>query len=135
MRNIKKIVIHCTDSDDSLDIGARDIRRWHVNDNGWSDIGYHYVVRRSGKIERGRPHDRAGAHARGHNHDSLGICWVGRKNPSPMQWSAIVKLGRAMRNQYQIEIDNVFGHTELDPSKTCPNLDMDLYRAELLFKD
>lgn len=60
-----------------MDIGASEIRRWHVDGNGWADIGYHYVIRRDGTVEKGRPLSRAGAHAQGHNHDSIGICLVG----------------------------------------------------------
>ena len=135
MREIKQLIIHCTYSDDSLDIGVREIRDWHVSGFGWSDVGYHYVVRRSGKVEAGRPEDKAGAHVRGHNHNSLAVCWVGNKEPSPMQWTALLRLCRELRTKHNIKIGNVFGHFELDPNKTCPNLNMDLVRAELIFKD
>jgi hypothetical protein len=57
-------------------VGVDDIRAWHIR-RGWSDIGYHAVIRRSGLVEFGRPSVRVGAHVRGHNIDSLGICLVG----------------------------------------------------------
>lgn len=137
MREINKIVIHVTDSDDSLDIGFREINRWH-KERGWLSpsgisCGYHYVIRRSGQIEQGRPLEEAGAHVKGHNSDSIGIVWVGRKDAADAQIISLLSLTRAMMDQYSIPVDAVYGHFELDPNKTCPNLDMNKVRAELLF--
>lgn len=133
-RKIDLIVIHCTASPDYLDIGAKEIRGWHVDGNGWSDIGYHYIVRRNGEIERGRPDKIAGAHARGVNSTSIGICWVGINNPSPEQEKSLVGLTNWLRGKYNITIEQVKGHREaVKTSKTCPNLNMDRFRAELIF--
>lgn len=132
MRKIRKIVIHCTDSPDDIDVGAREIREWHLQ-RGWSDIGYHYVIRRNGVVERGRSDDTAGAHVYGHNNDSLGVVWVGKKVMDPRQLQSLLPLIRGLMNQYDVEIDKVYGHYELDSNKTCPNLDMNWVRAELLF--
>ncbi len=77
MREIKKIVVHCAATKPSMNIGVDEIRDWHVNGNGWSDIGYHDVIRRDGSVEAGRPHSIAGAHARYHNKNSIGVCLVG----------------------------------------------------------
>jgi N-acetyl-anhydromuramyl-L-alanine amidase AmpD len=74
---VRFIVVHCSATPPDADIGADEIRRWHVEDNGWSDIGYHYVIRRAGVIEHGRSLDYQGAHVRGYNHESVGICLVG----------------------------------------------------------
>lgn len=133
MRKIRRIVIHCSDTEDSLDISARDIREWHTRDNGWSDIGYHYVVRRNGTLEKGRDLDQIGAHVQGHNKDSIGICWVGRKQISSEQYTSLLAVVRGLMNMFNLTVDNVYGHKELDDHKTCPNLDMDYFRAELLF--
>ena len=84
MREIKQIVVHCTASPDHMDIGANTIRQWHL-DRGWSDNGYHYVVRRNGEIEKGRPDRIPGAHARGVNRTSIGIVWVGVNSIDPRQ--------------------------------------------------
>lgn len=137
MRTIKKIIIHCSDSEDSLDIGRKEIDEWHrlrgfLSDSGIS-IGYHYVVRRSGLIEVGRPVAEVGAHVKGHNSDSIGICWVGRKAPAAKQKEELFKLVKSCMKTYNVPIDKVFGHYEFDPGKTCPNLDMIKVRAELLF--
>jgi len=80
MRAIRRIIIHSSATRARTDIGMQEIRSWHVNDNKWSDIGYHFVIRRlkkDGEIEEGRPLRLAGAHVINHNSDSIGICMVG----------------------------------------------------------
>ena len=65
----------------SMDIGVKEIRRWHMRaPRSWSDVGYHYVIRRDGSIEQGRDITRIGAHVKGFNNHSIGICWVGGLN-------------------------------------------------------
>ncbi len=75
--DIKYIVVHAADTKPSMDIGVKEIRKWHVSERGFSDIGYHFVIRRNGNIETGRPLDIPGAHVRGYNYTSWGICLVG----------------------------------------------------------
>ena len=76
--SVKKIVIHCSATAPSQDIGAREINEWHTSPpNNWSMIGYHFVIRRDGTLEYGRPLTKQGAHTRGHNRQSWGICLVG----------------------------------------------------------
>lgn len=133
MREIDKIVIHCSDSPDSLDIGVREIRDWHKQ-RGWSDIGYHYVIRRNGTVESGRPFEIKGAHVRGHNEGSIGICWIGRDDIDDKQLVTLKKLVLAFTSKYKLDVtEDVYGHYELDSGKTCPNLDMIKFRAELIF--
>jgi N-acetylmuramoyl-L-alanine amidase len=133
VRKIEKLVVHCSDSQDSVDIGVKQIRRWHVEDNGWSDIGYHYVIRRDGRIERGRQDDTPGAHVRGHNSDSIGICVVGRTNFDTRQTQALYGLLRGLMEKYDLGVEDVWGHYELDDGKTCPNMEMTCIRAHTLF--
>lgn len=138
MRNIEKIVVHCTASPDYRDIGAAEIKKWHTDPkpkgNGWSDIGYHYVVRRNGEIEKGRPDSVAGAHAYGVNSTSIGIVWVGTNNIEPDQEKALVSLIHYLMGKFNVKIENVLGHREaVKTDKTCPNLNMDRLRAELIF--
>ena len=59
---------------------------------GWFDIGYHYVIRRDGSLENGRPMDRPGAHARGFNHLSLGVCLVGQGDFTDKQYATLADL-------------------------------------------
>ena len=137
MRKIDEIFIHCTDSDDSLDIGFAEIDSWH-RDRGWlSDsgvsCGYHYIIRRDGRVERGREDWERGAHVKGWNKRSLGIAWVGRNEISPKQFKTLLVLTRGLMNQYDVDIEDVLGHCEVDHHKTCPNLDMLKVRGNLLF--
>lgn len=75
--DIEYIVVHAADTKPSMDIGVEEIRKWHVEERKWSDIGYHFVIRRDGSIEAGRPLDIPGAHVRGFNSVSWGICMAG----------------------------------------------------------
>lgn len=77
LKDVREIIIHCSATPASMDIGVEEIRQWHVEERGWSDIGYHYVIRRDGTLEKGRPLTRMGAHVRGRNKNTIGICLVG----------------------------------------------------------
>jgi len=78
MRNIDLIVVHCSATKPGQHVNAAVIRGWHTsNPRNWSDIGYHSVILPSGTLESGRPLTRAGAHVKGHNSNSIGICMVG----------------------------------------------------------
>lgn len=70
------IVVHCAATKPDMDIGAAEIRVWHL-ERGFDDIGYHYVIRRDGTREAGRPLRYVGAHVSGSNHRSVGVCLVG----------------------------------------------------------
>lgn len=73
---VKFIVIHCSATRPDMDIGATEIEQWHRR-RGFLRIGYHFVVRRDGTVETGRPLDTQGAHAAGYNDESIAVCWVG----------------------------------------------------------
>ena len=77
MRDIKKIIVHCSATPEGRDVSTTEIKRWHTEERGWSDIGYHWVIRRDGTIEPGRDQTLVGSHARQVNGTSLGICLVG----------------------------------------------------------
>lgn len=70
------IVVHCSATRPTLDVGRREIREWHLA-KGWADIGYHAVIRRNGRVEFGRHFDEIGAHVAGHNGTTVGVCLVG----------------------------------------------------------
>jgi len=80
-REITEFIAHWTGSYTNQDIGSPEVHAWHL-DNGWSGCGYHYVIRRDGRIQRGRPIDRKGAHsaAYGHNDKSIGVSMAGGYN-------------------------------------------------------
>lgn len=137
MRPITKIIMHCAATSPEMDVGVAEIRRWHIDappkGNGWADIGYHYVIRRDGHIEDGRPLSKQGAHcaARSGNVASIGICLVGgvrrqgktlvaENNFTPAQWLALRKMVALLQQQFPA-IDTILGHRDLDPGKACPS--------------
>ena len=77
-RNVNKIIIHHSAS--PKDTTKEQIYDWHVNGNGWSDIGYHFVITEDGTIHEGRHINTSGAHCRGHNANSIGVCVTGNTN-------------------------------------------------------
>lgn len=117
---IRKIIVHCSDTPDNRDVDAAEIRRWHMQDNGWNDIGYHFVIKRDGTLEAGRPFLRAGAHTRGNNADSVGICMVGRSTFAPEQFATLDAVIGTIRAALMNKLP-VFGHRDFDSGKTCPN--------------
>lgn len=76
MRKINKIIVHCSASPEGRDDSIEDIDRWHRG-QGFSEIGYHYVIHLDGSIHAGRPVEKAGAHCSGHNENSIGVCYIG----------------------------------------------------------
>lgn len=89
MRLINEIIIHCSATrpewfdKKTLAAKVKEIKRWHVEDRKWSDIGYHFIIDRDGKIAKGREIDVAGAHVAGRNANSVGVCLVGGHGSSP----------------------------------------------------
>lgn len=122
----KLIVIHCAATKPSMNIGLREIRQWHVQ-KGWLDVGYHYIIRRDGTVETGRPHDVVGSHVKGHNFESLGICMVGgiddagkpQDNFTDAQWAALKVLHETVSGMYPHA--KTVGHRDLDAGKACPS--------------
>ena len=76
-RRIALIVVHCsaTRADRSFPVEA--LRRCHVQERGFADIGYHFYITRDGEIHRGRPMEQIGAHCKNHNRHSIGVCYEG----------------------------------------------------------
>ena len=79
-KETKYIIIHCSATRPSQDIGFEEIDRWH-RARGWLSCGYHKIIRRkNGTIQQGRPDEEVGAHCRGRNHDSISIVMIGGVN-------------------------------------------------------
>lgn len=78
-KNITRIFLHCTATREGQDIDAATIKRWHLA-QGWSDIGYHFVIRLDGTIEIGRDESVPGSHVKGFNTGSIGVVYVGGLN-------------------------------------------------------
>ena len=123
--NIKLLVVHCSDTDNSEDLSALDIHKMHL-DFGWDGIGYHKVIRRSGKIENGRPEYWIGAHVKGKNDISLGVCLIGRDYFTGLQFSSLEKVLRQWKFLYPDA--KILGHCDTgNTSKACPNFDVDIW--------
>lgn len=144
------IVVHCSATRPGQDVGRQQIEEWHVS-RGFSSIGYHFVVRRNGSIELGRPLEEIGAHVAGHNANSVGVCLVGglevdgREPATPhalhlftdQQLNAARDLIGVLRRVYPKA--RVVGHRDLSPDlngdgkierrewlKSCPSIDVAL---------
>tara|TARA_B100001939_G_scaffold91862_1_gene78743 strand:+ start:805 stop:1236 length:432 start_codon:yes stop_codon:yes gene_type:complete len=124
------IVIHCSATPADMDIGVEKIKHWHVVDNGWDDIGYHYVIKRDGTLETGREEHRTGSHARQVNGTSIGICLIGgsdsngewENNFNEEQFETLKDIVTKLKDKYSI--NKVIGHYEVDDVKKCPSFDV-----------
>lgn len=107
------IVIHhsATDPDTSID----DIRTAHLA-RGFVDIGYHYLIRRDGTVVPGRPEHQEGAHARGLNRHSLGVCCLGNfeeTEPDPRQIQSLIELVRELAQRHAVPPHRIIGHRDV----------------------
>ena len=135
MRRIDKIIIHASDTPADMDVGAEEIREWHVDGNGWRDIGYHWVIRRSGRIEPGRDESVVGAHVAGKNANSIGVCLVGGRgadgsddcNYTAAQWASLASLVGELQERFPDA--SVSGHRD-HSSKACPCFDVAAWWSE-----
>jgi N-acetylmuramoyl-L-alanine amidase len=146
MRPIRWVVVHTSATADKsgkpVDASAESIRRYHVEHNGWKDIGYHYVVRMNGLLEGGRPLPDVGAHVGGFNDESVGICCSGHgdiEDFTPQQHQVLSALCAQLCVSLGLPHTAVIGHREADDhgaphvDKTCPGtkVDMDVVRANV----
>jgi len=122
MREIEYIAVHCSATKEGKEFDVADITRWHIN-KGWSDCGYHYIIKLDGTIELGRPIEKIGAHVFGFNRNSIGICYIGgldeEGNPkdtrTPEQKVALFGL---IKKLTLIHHDSVVqGHRDFSPDK------------------
>jgi len=142
-RDISEVVVHWSATYINQDIGAEEIHQWH-QDRDFSGCGYHYVVRRDGSLQRGRPLNIAGAHAKvgGHNQYSIGICLVGGyacpsgtknaksfANSSSINNSQWKTLNSFLKSFYTVfPGGQVWGHNDTDPkNKIDPGISMQTY--------
>lgn len=130
-KSTKYLVVHCSATRPSQDIGVKEIRGWHKN-QGWADVGYHYVIRRDGKVERGRAENLVGSHVAGRNSNSIGVCMVGgvsqnnfekaENNFTPAQFASLKTLLNMLADKYKGAV--VLGHRDFPKvSKACPSFD------------
>jgi len=134
MRKINKIIVHWSASPKGTTV--KDIRRWHMEENGWNDIGYHKIIlypyfsETSSEtswgmlVKLGRPDDMIGAHCKGNNTGSMGVCVVGNKNYSihPLQVEALKHTIDILSERKKKKKENIFGHREMEghSPNECP---------------
>ena len=125
-----KIILHCSATPEGVDFGAIDIDKWHKQ-RGFKKIGYHYVIRLNGTIEKGREENEMGSHCLNQNLHSIGICYIGglskdKKTPKDTRTEEqkiaikglVNSLIRKYRDKEGIEL-SVHGHNEF-ARKACP---------------
>ena len=127
MRSIDKIIVQCSATREGQHVTVQQIRQWHLQRN-FADIGYHYVIYLDGTVHKGRPLEKAGAHCKGHNAHSIGICYVGgldrqgrpKDTRTTAQKAALLSLIRELRQRFPRA--TVHGHREF-ANKACPCFD------------
>ena len=130
----KYIVVHCSQTRPSQNIGAKEIDRWH-RERGWLKIGYAKVIKRDGTVEQGRDDDELQAHVKNYNHISTSVCVIGgakeenwkegEDNFTGEQWESLKKVLAEQVAKYPEA--RIVGHYELDERKTCPNFNVREY--------
>ena len=128
MRNINKIIVHCTATPEGRDVTVDEIRRWHVEERNWNDIGYHWIVTLNGTLEEGRPEYLQGAHAKGFNKNSVGLCYVGgvdedmepKDTRTEGQKETLKCILEDLKDRYPNA--EIIGHRNVS-SKACPSFD------------
>lgn len=132
------IVLHCSATRPSMDVGAKEIDKWHKA-RGWLKIGYQRVIRRNGDVEQGRKDDEIGAHAEGYNSHSIGVCWVGgvaedslgpEDNRTDAQRKSLESVVRELKQKYPGA--KVVGHGDLPGvHKACPSFSVANWLKEI----
>ena len=139
--NPEYIILHHSLTKDSETVSWGVIRKYHVHDLGWRDIGYHFgveLLRGDYEILMGRMMTDSGAHCPqgGMNGKSLGVCFIGNFDEAPPAtglWKLGIKLVSSLCSIFDIPRDHVGGHREYNPAKTCPGklFDLDVFRTDL----
>lgn len=132
MREIKHIILHCSATKEGKEYHAADIRRWHKA-QGWSDIGYHYVISLDGTIEKGRAVELQGAHCLGRNHDSIGVCYIGGLDADGKPKDTRTSAQKFALSTLLMQLHARFPHARISghrehAMKACPCFDAAEYR-------
>lgn len=135
MRKINLIIIHCTATIEGRDYTVSTIDSWH-RQRGFDCIGYHYVIYRDGTVHIGRSIYKVGAHCKGHNANSIGVCYVGgvgkdgnpKDTRTPQQRDALVNLLMRLKRQFPQAV--IRGHRDF-AAKACPSFDATAEYADI----
>lgn len=128
MREINKIIIHCSDSDNPEHDNVETINDWHI-EKGWRCIGYHYFIdKKTASISICRKISIVGAHTFGKNKGSVGICVSGKGSFTLDQMLTLAKLCNNLCEIFDLKKSDIYPHNEFSEEKTCPNFDIDILR-------
>ena len=133
MNKPREIIAHCAGTNVNGNFTHKDVYKWHVVENGWSEIGYHYIIEVDGTVIVCRPLHKNGAHCADNsmNDESIGICFMGgyRDNkktkwdkPTCEQIESFLKLKDSLDVVYGIDFP-VTPHSKYNKGKSCPNFD------------
>ena len=121
LTEVKFLVVHCADSKSIMDVTTETLRQWHVTENGWSDIGYHFFIKFDGSVHRCRSEKYQGAHCKAVNDKSIAICieggFGGVDNYTTIQKHALFALLTEKKAEYKNAA--IIGHSHFD-KKACP---------------
>ena len=128
MRLVKEVIIHCSATRESQQVSVDTIRDWHLA-KGWNDIGYHFYIDLDGTIHKGRDIDKIGAHCKGRNRNSIGVCYCGGveadgKTPKDTrtqeQKESLLHVLKTIKAMYPESM--IYSHNEF-AAKACPSFD------------
>ena len=126
MREINKIIIHCSATREGENFDVAEIRKWHLA-RGFNDIGYHFYIDLYGEIHKGRDISKIGAHCKGHNRNSIGICYCGGvevdgKTPKDTRYDcqkeSLIAVLRTLKAMYPNAV--IHSHNDF-ANKACPS--------------
>jgi N-acetylmuramoyl-L-alanine amidase len=128
LRKIHKIIVHCTATKSDHNVTIEDLRKWHVDERGWSDIGYHFFIDLEGCVHECRPIEKTGAHTKGQNYDSIGIAYAGgigsdnawHDTRNDQQKASLEELLCSLKLLYPKSV--IYGHNYFS-EKNCPSFD------------
>src|SRR5690606_32519342 len=103
-RPVSKVFLHCSASDFDAHDDIAVIKRWHVQDNGWSDVGYHFFITRKGVVQFGRSLESIPAAQKGHNKGSIAICLHGNAKFTNKQLRSLKALCEEIKRTYEGKI-------------------------------
>ena len=129
MRKIDKLIIHCSATPEFKEFDVEDITEWHLT-RGWSDCGYHIVIKLDGTVQTGRPISKVGAGVYGKNRGSIHICYIGGMDRTmdnwidtrtPEQKESLEQLLKDLKDKYPEA--TIYGHKDFTNKKVCPCFD------------
>lgn len=125
---VNEIIVHHSATSEGT---VESFHRFHVYNNGWYGIGYHYVIYKDGSVHAGRPLTVVGAHTSGHNQNSIGVCLVGNfesEQPTAAQYKALAELISYLEAQLGRSL-NVTRHSDYNQT-ACPGKNYDFTEVE-----